>query len=132
MAATIQEFIEKNRITMHAEPTDHNPTMTDAHPMDHWRVTLHVNRRRMMVVFSQGSGFNGAAPELGQVLDCLASDASGAEGRDFEEWASDYGYDSDSRTAERTYDAIVTQMRQLGHLLGPDAYAELLHDTERL
>jgi hypothetical protein len=104
----------------------------DGRSMDHWLVTVRMRRRRMAFVFSQGVGFNGAEPELESILDCLSSDASGAEGRDFEEWASDYGYDIDSRTAEKTYHAICKQMRQLGRLLGPDAYAELLHDVERL
>jgi hypothetical protein len=42
-------------------------------------------------------------PEVADVLGCLLSDASGADETSFEDWASGYGYDSDSRKAERMY-----------------------------
>ena len=83
----------------------HNPNMNDA-SMDHWRCRLRNDGKSMTVYFSKGSGHNGAAPTLEEVLETLASDASGVDNaRDFEDWCSEYGYDTDSRTAERTYNA---------------------------
>lgn len=71
-------------------------------------------------------------PELADVLDNLASDAAGYENaRSFEDWASDYGYDTDSRKAERIYSEIKKQVSELRRLLGAD-YEKVLFEIERL
>lgn len=129
---TLEFFIVKHGVKMTAERTDSNPNMDDSRNMDHWKVTLRCGRRRMSLVFSMGFGHNGKQPKVADVLDCLSSDASSVEGNDFDSWASDLGFDADSRKAKRTYDTCVRQMRALGRFLGPDAYAELLWNTERL
>jgi hypothetical protein len=82
--------------------------------------------------FSQGSAHT-ENPTLADVLDCLASDASGYENAcTFEDWASEYGYETDSRKAEKTFRAIKRQAEQLKRTLGEDAYQELLYNTERM
>jgi len=43
------------------------------------------------------------APEFADVLYCLVSDASVIDFPGFEEWAREYGYDTDSRKAEQMY-----------------------------
>lgn len=49
-------------------------------------------------------------PKTAEVLQCLAMDIRGLENAgDFETWCHEYGYDTDSRRAERTYNAIVKQ-----------------------
>jgi hypothetical protein len=56
------------------------------------------------------------APLLRDVLHCLVSDASVLDYSCFEEWASDFGYDADSREAERVYKeclALALKLRQL-------------------
>lgn len=70
-------------------------------------------------------------PVVADVLDCLASDANGIN-QSFEEWASDLGYDTDSRKAERTYQTCQKQARELRQLLGAAAFEELLYRTERM
>lgn len=59
-----------------------------------------------------------AAPLLRDVLYCLVSDSSALDFGSFEEWASDYGYDLDSRSDERVYQACLTVALHLRHLLG--------------
>ncbi len=72
-------------------------------------------------------------PSLADFLDCLASDAGSYDNaRDFSDWCGEYGYDDDSRTAERTYNMIAEQSRNLRRLLGADSYRELTENTERL
>lgn len=66
-----------------------------------------------------------APPLLRDVLYCLVSDASALDARDFEEWAGDYGYDTDSRKAEETYELCRRQSRELEHVLGRAVVAEL-------
>jgi hypothetical protein len=72
-------------------------------------------------------------PEAAEILDCLASDAVSVENsRGFEDWASDLGYDPDSRKAEKTYLACVKSSERLRKFLGGYEYRDLLWNTERL
>ena len=71
-------------------------------------------------------------PELADVLDCLASNAMGIENaRCFEEWAAEYGYDEDSRRAERVYRTCQEEAAKLARFLGEGVFQEVL-DAERL
>jgi len=79
----------------------------------------------MTVPFSMGDGYNGAKPTVDTVLDCLASDASGAD-ETFEYWCGNFGYDTDSRRAEKTYKAVQRQTAKLRAFLGEDLYMGLL------
>ena len=66
-------------------------------------------------------------PEVGEVLYCLAADSQGIENsRSFEEWAGEYGYDTDSRSAEATYRTCQGLAANLAAFLGESAFAELL------
>lgn len=65
------------------------------------------------------------APELRDVLYSLASDASVIDSGSFEEWASEYGYDTDSRTAEHTYRACLKTALELRAMIGEDGLAKL-------
>lgn len=47
-------------------------------------------------------------PAIADVLFCLVSDASALDAPDFEHWAAEYGYDADSREAERTYQTCIS------------------------
>ena len=86
----------------------------------------------MTIYFSQGPAI-AREPSAADVLDCLASDAAGYESAgSFEDWASEYGYDTDSRKAERTYKAVEKQAADLARILPVDAYNDLLWHTERL
>jgi hypothetical protein len=106
--ATMRQRIEELGIRASLEWADANPHM-DGMPAGstHWKVTLRrKGGRRMTVYFSMGPAHT-SEPEAAEVLDCLASDASGYDNaRSFEDWCSEYGYDSDSRKAERTYKTI--------------------------
>lgn len=71
-------------------------------------------------------------PELSSVLDCLANDASSYDNSpDFESWASDLGLSTDSRKAEKCYRLVAEQAKKLRHLLGDEAYRDLLFNVER-
>jgi hypothetical protein len=107
--------------TMYVQPTDHNPAMDGGETMDHWRCTLRYAGRRMSLVYSMGSGHNGKEPQAKAVLECLFLDASGIDSaRDFSDWCFEYGYDTDSRRAERIYKACQSTAVRLRKLLGDD------------
>lgn len=80
----------------------------------------------MTIWFSQGSAHK-APPTLASILECLAGDAYGYENAPiFEEWADDYGYDPDSRTAERVFRAVQENTILLRRYLSQYDYAALL------
>jgi hypothetical protein len=88
---------------------------------DAWTVTLRYQGRRLTVPFFKGIGHHGAEPTADEVLECLLLDASGFENaRDFEDFCAEYGYDTDSRTAERVYRDVERQTAGLKRLLGAD------------
>lgn len=100
---------------------------------DGWTVRIKGPQGEMTVPFYMGYGLNGRQPELAEVLNSLAMDASGFENTpNFEDWASEYGYDADSRSAERTFKHVEEEARRLRALLGEDAYEKLLWMTEGL
>lgn len=130
---TMQEFIKAHKITMTAEWADSNPNMEDSGNMDHWKCILKMGRKRLTVPFSMGIGHNGKAPKVEDVLDCMASDSSGIDNTtSFEDWCADYGYDTDSRKAERTFRVCERQAQKLRAFIGDNDYETLLYDTERL
>jgi DNA-binding helix-hairpin-helix protein with protein kinase domain len=84
----------------------------------HYNVTLHYKQRQMTVPFSMGPALTHDPTSI-EVMECLLSDWTGIE-VPFEEWASDLGYEPDSRKAERTFEVIVRQSQKLTTFLGDD------------
>lgn len=78
------------------------PPDSDWKPAHSWNVTLYLDGEPLQTDF-----FGGAAtgePTAADVLHCLVSDTTGVDSaRSFEEWAGDFGYDTDSRKAEAVY-----------------------------
>ena len=71
-------------------------------------------------------------PKLEDVLYCLFLDASGYDNLlQFEEWAEEYGYDTDSRKAEEIYNNCNTNARKLHKALG-NKYNEVKEYIESL
>src|SRR5947207_663766 len=102
---TLKTFIAQHKIRMTADLIDRNPNMDLdewSQTATHWRCQFKVGRRSLTTYFSQGSAHT-REPTAEDVLDCLASDATGVQNSrdDFDEWCSEYGYDTDSRKAER-------------------------------
>ncbi len=70
-------------------------------------------------------------PPIDDVLYSLVMDYSVLDHPNFESWASDYGYDFDSRTAEKTYKAcmdIALQMRVIFGDVNMEKLRELFSD----
>ena len=96
----------------------------------YFTVTLTYRGRRMRVDYHQGSAWK-TDPTAAEVLDCIVSDSvSYDNARNFEDWASDYGYDIDSRRAERLYRDVQRQRDDLVGLLGSEyrAFCEAERD----
>ena len=126
-----KDFVRRHKITMQAEMVDRNPNTPDWTDADHWKCRLRMGGRSLTTYFSMGFAL-AREPRPEDVLDCLASDATGPDQQSFEEWCSEYGYDTDSRKAERTYQTIQKQSDKLKRFLGELDYEFLLYSTERL
>jgi hypothetical protein len=131
----IQQFTVSNRIRMTVEWADSNPNIAaDAKWMAsarHFRCVLKCGKRQLTIPFSQGAAHE-KEPTASDVLDCLAMDAIGVENaRSFEEWCAEYGYDTDSRKAEKIFQVCEREAEGLRRLLGPEAYEQLLWKVER-
>ena len=127
----MNQFVQDNKIHIINEFADNNPNMEDSRSMDNWKVTLKRGRKQMTLYFSKGYGHNGTEPTTDEVLDCVVSESYAME-TDFEDWCSEFGYDADSRKAERTYNACKRNTIKLVRFLGSDLYDALINDTERM
>jgi hypothetical protein len=77
----------------------------------------------METTFTLGSAFLDP-PAFADVLQCLLSDIINIEDHTFESWCADFGYDTDSRKAEKTFNSIRDMLPLLRRLLGKD-FAEI-------
>lgn len=64
-------------------------------------------------------------PDICDVLYCLLSDGDAIDHPTYEDWASDYGYDPDSRKGEAIYRACLEIGLKLRAALGDDGLREL-------
>lgn len=121
---TIKGFCNRYNVRAESTMVDDNPSMDGMPPGSyHYRVTLKCRRRQMTVPFSMGPALD-HEPTASEVLSCLVSDATSIDNcRGFEEWAADFGMDTDSRKAERTFKACESQSAKLKAFLG-DLYDE--------
>lgn len=67
-------------------------------------------------------------PELVDVLSCLVVDSHALEADGFEDWAADYGYDTDSRAAKKIYSTCKKQARKLAKLINLAEAREAFQD----
>lgn len=83
-----------------------------------YHVTLRYKRRQYSFDFWQGQAITDD-PTAEGCLECLLSDAQAGE-LDFEDFCREFGYDDDSRSAERTWRACGEVNMRLRELLGDD------------
>lgn len=129
---SLQAFLNANKVRFSADWADENPHLNGMPAgSSHYKCTIKSGSRQMTVFFSQGPAVC-REPTAKSVLSCLAMDASGYENAgSFEDWCAEYGYDTDSRRAEKTYRAIEKQSADLLRVFGDAQYKKLLWDTEQ-
>lgn len=121
-----KQFVNKHGIKISCEWADENKNNPGWKEATHFRVTLRMKGKQLTTYFSHGYGISGE-PTADSVLEALASDSSGIENaRSFEEWAGEYGYDTDSRKAETIYKVCEKQAEKLQRFLGDELYQILL------
>lgn len=132
---SIEEFVKKHNITISCTHVYRNPYMMEFEG-DHWEVILTMpgkRTNRLMSYFSKGFGHKGKEPTAEEVLDCLASEASGYENaKQLKDWACEYGYDPNSKQTETIYRNVVRETTNLKQFLGNENYNKLLWNTEQM
>lgn len=132
----MKKLADEIHLTCESVLVDENPNMSDmpsgsAHYKVKLRARIDGRTRSLTTFFSMGPALC-KEPEAVEVLDCLVSDAAGIENaRDFTDWAQEYGYDPDSRKAEKIYRVCVRQSDKLAVFLGP-LFQRALYKTERV
>ena len=94
-----------------------------------WTVTLRYKGRQFTFPFWTGSAI--AEPSTFDAAYCVLSDAIGDDPF-FEGWAADYGYDIDSRKAEKIWRAVRRNAKRTRTLLGDDFYTFAAMDEDEL
>lgn len=87
-----------------------------------------AQERALIDLFETGKcGLHGKAtpPDIVGVMYCLLQDASVLDFSCFEDWAGEYGYDLDSRQAEKVYKNCLEHALQLRQLLGEENIRKL-------
>ena len=110
--------------TMSLEEGGEPPANWDNFDGTTWTVTLTRNGHTYRTEFHQGSAHT-EAPTLHDVLSCVLADMAGSVDSTFEDWAPEYGYDIDSRNAERIFNAVQRQNVGMAPLVGNDDLYEL-------
>ena len=129
--STTAEIMERLRIEV---DTYGNGYHTDANGWEHHRYDIRISTERTRlddpdlgilapVPWRQGLGID-EEPAPADVLAALVRDGAGTAAP-FEEWAAEYGYDTDSLRAFRTYETCQQVRAWLVDLLGEDTLAEL-------
>jgi len=67
-------------------------------------------------------------PDIFGALNCFVSDSDCLE-YDFEEWCDNLGFDSDSRKAEKTYKACISQTKGFKKLFDVESVANYLEEN---
>lgn len=93
----------------------------------HFSTQVKRGHEAMTVYFSQGS-VHTDNPTITDVMYCLFSDyvnESKYHESDFQYWVDDYGYDNDSRQAEKIYRAVIAQSNDIRRLFATDEISDL-------
>lgn len=124
---TMQERVEELGITASYDWTSKGENDSDV-----WEVALTLNGRTFVTPFTMGSGHHSVEPEVAMVLDCIASDSAGYDNANgFEDWADEYGYDTDSRKAEAVYNAVKKQREEFATWAG-EHYDDFVYHTDKM
>jgi len=132
---TMREFVKKNKIRINVEWAERNPSMIEdawSRTANHYKTILKKDNKQLTVYFSMGSALTNE-PTAEEVLNSLALDGSVYLNNDsFENFCSEFGYDEDSRKAEKLYNTILKQAEKTEKFLGTELFNQLVYDVERL
>lgn len=111
------------KLKAYARRLGYSESVTKQKLLDH--EIEHGKSARGYSTLGLSSGAAVPAPTIGDVLQSLARDSDVLDAGGFESWASDLGYDSDSRKAESIYRQCLESAIKLRSGLGDSVLAEI-------
>ena len=122
----LEKLIESKGITMTCKyGAPDNDSFKDS---DGWTCILHNSKKQMTVNFYMGRGHHGKEPRVADVLNSLLLDSSALD-MDFEDFCGNFGYNTDSRKAEKIYKDCLKSGRKLQSFLGDD-FEEFIENND--
>ena len=112
-----KEICKKHGITMKVGSPKYGPVDWDNdHDHDHYcfPVTIRKDGKSMRIHFGQSLAKGSTPPDEYDIIACLTKDDPGS----FENFCSDFGYDTDSRRAEKTYKAVKAEWKKMLRVFG--------------
>jgi hypothetical protein len=136
MAETLFDYVRQQGITLRVTSGPERKRDDEGWEHDAYRVTLRRPGARpwVRIGYRMGTGHaNRGGPEVAEVLNALILDGWTARQESFEDWCGEYGYDTDSRRAERMYRACRrTGDRMIEFLGGEDEFERAATEYESL
>ena len=93
-----------------------------------WKVTIRMGKRRLTTSYRMGMAHTGE-PDVASVVYSLISDYQCARDSSFEDFCFEYGYNLDSRKAEKTFKQCRATGPKLEKLLG-DTLPQLIEASQ--
>lgn len=123
---TAENVLSKMNVTFKTKFIKHDYHFSEDKEMrDIFRVSFHRGKKSFSLNFGQslnnsdGNGSNPPTPY--DVLACIQKYEPGT----FDNFCSDFGYDNDSRKAEKTYKAVVKEFEKVAGFFTPSELEEL-------
>jgi hypothetical protein len=118
------EFLRSTGTTFTASYKDHAPYFIgEKESRDIYYITLKNSRHRYRFTFGQSIANSGMAPSAYGVLAGITKSDPGT----FEDFCGEFGYDRDSRNAEKIYNAVVKEWENVQKLF-PEIELEQLRE----
>ena len=125
-----QDFLFKSGTTFKAKYVKHDLYFADdKEPRDIYRITLKRNGETYSFKFGQSianSDYGKTSPTAYDVLAALTK----YDPENFDNFCSEYGYDTDSRKAEKIYKAVQKEYDNIISLFGEDDTIEELRNIQ--
>lgn len=122
-----KEICKKHGITMKVGFPKYGSVDWDNKDHDHYRflVTIRKDGKSMRVMYTQSVAQGSTPPDEYDIIACITKNDPGS----FEDFCSEFGYDTDSRSAERTYKAV---KREWGKVIRVFGEGECLDDLREI
>lgn len=118
-----EQFLKKSKTTFNIKFLKHGKHFPqEKDERDIYKATFSKDKRHITIVFGQSLAHSGQykkVPSAYDVLSCITK----SNPETFENFCSVYGYDTDSITALRTYDAVVKEWNLVSYLWTDDEIA---------
>lgn len=131
----IREYVKEKGFSV--EVVEDRGVLTSDDNWQHYAYTLKLTSgedESMLTPWMQGLGHGGKVIDVAEVVDSLISDVWGYQvAGSFEDWAGEYGYDTDSRKAEKSYNEIGAMADDVIRVMGgAEQFEYVATEIERL